>query len=166
MAKVAKKHPVKRGSRNGAGKSKPSAMLAGAGKSAAAAFGKLLDNSSARDWLAFASLQRGRLVREVRDLGEEIVSKIAHTPVFCQRDELIREARNHIDALLGHLHGGSLVNRALHKARQTQTELLSILNIPSQKELAKLQKKLNQIEARLGTMGRKTPPSSSTHLSA
>lgn len=162
MAKVAKKHPVKKGARNGAGKG----GLAGAGKSAAAAFGKLLDNSSARDWLAFASLQRGRLVREVRDLGEEIVSKIAHTPVFCQRDELIREARNHIDALLGHLNGGSLVNRALHKARQTQTELLSILNIPSQKDLAKLQKKLNQIEARLSTVGRKTPPSASTHLSA
>lgn len=109
----------------------------------------LLEKCAASDWMAFATQQRSKLVSDVKSLGEEIVSKIAATPIFSNRDELIREARLHMEALLGQLNGGSFFDKAIDTARQKQGELLSFLNIPSHKELTTLQRKLNKIEARV-----------------
>lgn len=120
---------------------------------------------SIEDWLAFASLQRTRVVREVRALCEEIVEKIAGSPVFAHREELVQEARHNLEALITRLNAGTLLDKAIDSAKMRTDDLLSFFNVPSQRELKQLQRKLNQIESRLNAMrqaekGRRDLPAS------
>ena len=115
---------------------------------------QLFDKSAAQDWLSFASMQRSRLIREVRDLGEEIVERIADSPVFSQREEMIHDVRAQLETIFDRLNTGDLLHRALDTARMTRTEIMSFLSIPTQKELTKLQRKLNKIETRLVTLNK------------
>ena len=123
-----------------------------------------------QDWLTFATMQRSKVVREVKELGEQIIARISESGVFVQREELIKEARHHLESLLGRLNAGSIVDSAIQaariKARNTRTEILSFLNIPSHRELSKLQRKLNQIETRLGKLPKdaKSAPSKSASV--
>ncbi len=123
-------------------------------KAMAPELGRMFDQlqDAAGDWLAFASLQRGRLVREVRSLCEEIVEKISETPVFAHREDLVREVRQQLDTLLHRINAGALIDKAIDSAKMKQHDILSFLNVPSQEELKSLQRKLNQIEARLNTL--------------
>ncbi|MBI2343857.1 MAG: hypothetical protein HYV02_05965 [Deltaproteobacteria bacterium] len=107
---------------------------------------------TAEDWVAFASMQRARVLREVRDLCEEIVERIAAVPIFAHRDDLIKEARHCLDGLVQRLNTTVLIDKALDSARHTRKELLSLLSIPTQRELKTLQQKLNRIESRLGDL--------------
>lgn len=112
-------------------------------------FDQVVAKYGADDWLSFASQQRARLIREVKGLGDEIVDRIAETPVFAHREDMIQEARQCVDNLLQRLNGTSLLSRAIDSAKITRQDLLSFLNIPSHKELKQLQRKLHQMEARL-----------------
>ncbi|MBI4237657.1 MAG: hypothetical protein HY696_04455 [Deltaproteobacteria bacterium] len=113
---------------------------------------ELLQKYGAKDWLTVASQQRSHLVREVRALGDEMITRISSTPIFAQREQLIHEARDHLDSILDKLNGWDLLSRAYHSAKETGSELLSFLNIPSQRELKKLQTRLHKIESRLATI--------------
>lgn len=115
-------------------------------------FGQI--QGAAEDWMAFASQQRTRLVREVRGMCEEILEKISESPVFAHRDELVREMRAHLESMVNRLNAGTLLDRAIDSAKMRQHELLSFLNVPSQQELKQLQRKLNLIETRLNTIRR------------
>lgn len=157
MPKAKSKRPVKKSTPT---KRRTAAKRTRKAKTPASVFDKFLDKSAARDWLAFASMQRARLIREVRSLSEEIVSKIADAPIFANREELIRETRSQMESMIDRLNAGELLHRAIDKAKMTQHEILSFLNIPSEKELTKLQKKLNKIEARLSEIRKPRKPRS------
>lgn len=152
MEKMRKPRGAKKSAPKAKGR-KPAAPVAKAKE----VFHQLFDRYADSDWVTFANQQRANLVREVRTLGEEIISKIADSPIFAQREELIREARHHLDTILQRLNRSSLLSRAMDRARITSTEILSFLNIPSQGELKRLQKKLNQIESRLSDLQGRAP---------
>ncbi len=107
---------------------------------------------TAEDWMAFASLQRSRLVREVRGMCDEILEKVGESPIFAHRDEVIREMRQHLETLMHRLNAGALIDKAIDSAKLRQHDLLSFLNVPSQEELKQLQRKLNKIETRLNSL--------------
>lgn len=121
---------------------------------------ELLQKYGAKDWITVASRQRAHLVREVRALGEEMITRISSTPIFAQREQLIHEARDHLESILDKLNGWGLLSRAYHTAKQTGSELLSFLNIPSQRELKKLQTRLHKIESRLSSIRAERSPQS------
>lgn len=121
---------------------------------------------AAEDWMAFASQQRTRLVRDVRGMCEEILGKISESPVFAHRDELVREMRTHLESMVNRLNAGTLLDRAIDSAKMRQHELLSFLNVPSQQELKQLQRKLNLIETRLNTIRRTKKGTARTMSSA
>lgn len=113
------------------------------------AIDSFLDRYSGTDWMTFANRQRNTLIREIKNLSDEIIQKIADSPIFSQREDLIREARHHLEGVLHRVTTSSLLAKALDRAR-TPGGILSMLNIPSQQELKVLQHKLNRIEAQLG----------------
>lgn len=108
-----------------------------------------LDRHGAGDWLTIAAKQRASLVREVRQLGDEIIERISTTPIFQHRERLIRDARTHVESILDNINSSSLISRAIDKAKESGSEILSFLNVPTQSELRKLQLRLNQIESKL-----------------
>lgn len=110
----------------------------------------LIDKYAGSDWLSFANRQRNALSRDIRALSEEIVHKIATSPIFAQRDELLREVRGTLDALMHRINSTSLIAKAIDCVKNTPSDILSLLNIPNHLELKSLQKKLNRIETQLG----------------
>ena len=115
----------------------------------ATGLGNLLSKLPTQDWFDFASQQRGRLIREVNHLSSEILSKIGDSNIFSNRDEIVKDAKDHLDSIISRLNQSELISRVIDAARGTKNEILSFLNIPSHKELSSLQRRLNQLEKKV-----------------
>lgn len=118
---------------------------------AASGLGDLLSKLPAQDWFDFASQQRTRLIREVNHLSSEILNRISDSNIFSNRDEIVKDAKEHLDSIVSHLNQSELISRVIDAARGTKNEILSFLNIPSHKELSSLQKRLHQLEKKIST---------------
>lgn len=111
--------------------------------------GDWLAKLPAQDWFDFASQQRTRLIREVNHLSTEILHRIGDSNIFSNRDEIVKEAKDHLDSIITRINRSELISRVINAARGTRNEILSFLNIPSPKELSSLQKRLNQLEKKM-----------------
>jgi len=117
----------------------------------ASGLGDFLSKLPTQDWFDFASQQRHRLIREVNHLSAEIIGKISDSNIFSNRDEIVKEAKDHLDSIVSRLNQSELISRVIDAARGTKNEILSFLNIPSHKELTSLQRRLNQLEKKVST---------------
>lgn len=111
--------------------------------------GEWFEKLPTQNWFDFASGQRERLVKEVHGLAGEIVNRVGDATFFRNRDQLVKEVRNHMDSIISSLNRSELISKALGAASDTKNEILSFLNIPSQRELSTLQKRLNQLEKKM-----------------
>ncbi len=102
-----------------------------------------------QDWFDFASQQRTRLVREINHLSTEILHRIGEANILSNRDEIVKEAKDHLDSIITRINRSELISRVIKAARGTRNEILTFLNIPSPKELSALQKRLNQLEKKM-----------------
>jgi hypothetical protein len=102
-----------------------------------------------QDWFDFASQQRARLAKEVNHLSTEILNRISESNILSNRDDILKEAKQHLESIMSHINGSELVSRVIDAARGTRNEILSFLNIPSSKELTTLQKRLHQLEKKM-----------------
>lgn len=102
-----------------------------------------------QDWFDFATQQRTRLSREINHLSAEILHRISESNIFSNRDEIVKEAKEHLDSIITRINRSELISRVINAARGTRNEILSFLNIPSPKELSSLQKRLNQLEKKM-----------------
>lgn len=114
-----------------------------------AKLGDWLAKLPTQDWFDFATQQRTRLAREVNHLSSEILNRISESQIFSNRDEILKEAKNHLDSILTHINHSELISKVMNAARGTRNEILSFLNIPSPKELSSLQKRLHQLEKKM-----------------
>jgi hypothetical protein len=103
-----------------------------------------------QDWFDFASQQRARLAREVSHLSSEILSRISESNILNNRDDILKEAKEHLDSIMTRINRSELISRVVDAARGTRNEILSFLNIPSSRELSTLQRRLNQLEKKMG----------------
>lgn len=108
-----------------------------------------------QDWFDFASQQRVRLIREVSHLSGEILNRISESNILSNREDILKEAKEHLDHIISRINRSELISKVIDAARGTKNEILSFLNIPSSKELSSLQKRLNQLEKKM-TSGRRT----------
>lgn len=114
-----------------------------------AKLGDWLAKLPAQDWFDFASQQRTRLAREVNHLSSEILNRISDSHIFSNRDEILKEVKEHLDSILSRINHSELISKVIDAARGTRNEILSFLNIPSSKELSTLQKRLHQLEKKM-----------------
>jgi archaellum component FlaC len=94
--------------------------------------------------------------KDLKKLAEQVIEKareIQFGPV--NRDSLIRETRKNIDELVGKVQASPLLQGAFDKARQTKTQVFSVLSIPSQEDVVRLQKKITHLEQRVNKLTRK-----------
>lgn len=110
-----------------------------------------------QDWFDFATQQRARLAKEVNHLSTEILNRIGESNILSNRDEILTEAKEHLETIMSRINRSELVSRVIDAARGTRNEILSFLNIPSSKELTTLQKRLHQLEKKMN--GGKSRPS-------
>lgn len=102
-----------------------------------------------QDWFDFASQQRTRLAKEVHHLSVEILNRIGESNILSNRDEILKDAKDHLESIVTRINRSELISRMIKAARGTRNEILSFLNIPSPKELSTLQKRLHQLEKKM-----------------
>lgn len=96
--------------------------------------------------------------KEIRRLADDIVSKVKGLeikPGSFNAKRMIKEARKGIENFVQVVEKSDLVSVARHKARDTKNGILSVLKIPSQKEVEKLEDRIKNLEKRIQNLSRK-----------
>ncbi len=121
-------------------------------------FDDLIARLGAKDLIALASETRDDVEREVRRLAEEVldlVKEIERVPARINLGGLITDARRSFEDVVDHLNDNDLIQRAKQTLNQTKKEVLSLLSIPTQDEVVKLERKIVTLEKRLSNLSRK-----------
>jgi len=108
--------------------------------------------------MALATEKRDDVEREVRRLAEEVIQSVKEIELIPGRvnfAEIFQDARKNLGHLVDNLGDNDLIQRAKQGLNQTKKELLSLLSIPTQDEVVKLEKKIVSLEKRLSTLSRK-----------
>jgi hypothetical protein len=108
---------------------------------------------------SIASDKKDDFEREIRRMAEDVVDRAKDVELLpfnaANRDRIISEAKRNLEDLRERLKTSEWVARARVSASNTKDQFLSILSIPSQGELTKLQKKISNLEKRVNTLNRK-----------
>ena len=108
--------------------------------------------------LALATEKRDDVEREVRRLAEDVIQSVKEIELIPGKvnfSEIFEDARKNLGHLVENLGDNDLIQRAKQTLNQTKKELLSLLSIPTQEEVVKLEKKIVSLEKRLSTLSRK-----------
>lgn len=116
---------------------------------------KWLSQLSKQDWIAIADAQRERVSSEIKDLSQEIVSRINSAEVLHGKNKMVKEAKTSLKKIVEKIDHGTLVDKAVDSAIHTKDGLLAFLNIPTHAEMAGLQKKLKKLEQKMNHMSGK-----------
>ncbi len=105
-----------------------------------------------------AQTKTGNLEREVRKLADEVISKLKSleiAPSGFSAKKILKDTRKNIESFVSKFEKNEWVEKAKNTAQNTRVNLLSVLNIPSQAEVEKLEKKIHNLEKRLHHISQK-----------
>jgi hypothetical protein len=103
----------------------------------------------AKDWMALAGAQRDRVTSEIKQLSNEILSKIHCADVLAGKEGILTEAKKSLESIVGKVESSGIVDKAVDTAIHTKDGLLAFLNIPTHEEMVKLQRRLSHLERKL-----------------
>lgn len=94
---------------------------------------------------------------DLRRLAEDVIAKAKEIQFLSNinRDDIVREAKKNLDDLINRINASDLMARARETAVHTKDQVLSILSIPSQSEVVRLQRKITNLESRVNKLTRK-----------
>lgn len=118
-------------------------------------FDEFKEKFSTKEWVDLANQKRANLVRELYHLGEEMIDKIKSAEILANREQLIRETKEHLDTIVRKVNSSKLLDRAMATAKHTGEEILSFFNIPTSRELSSLQKRLASLEKKISNLKEK-----------
>jgi len=121
-------------------------------------FDELLSKLKKGEFVSIAAETREEVEKEVRRLGDEILSvvrEIENLPGRLGVEGIYRDARKSLVHLVDQLSENGFIHRAKSTLLQTRKEVLGLLSIPTQDEVEKLERKIVSLEKRLGTLSRK-----------
>ncbi|MBF0491249.1 MAG: YtxH domain-containing protein [Deltaproteobacteria bacterium] len=96
--------------------------------------------------------------KEIRRLADDIVEKVKGLeikPGNFNAKRIIKDARKGIEGFVQVVEKSDLVSVARHKAQDTKNGILSVLKIPSQKEVEKLEGRIKNLERRIQNLSQK-----------
>lgn len=105
-----------------------------------------------------ASDKKDDVEREFRRLIEEVVDRAKDVELLplnaLKRDKIIREAKKNLEEIGERIHAAEWIARARVSASNAKENVLSILSIPSQNEIQKLQRKITNLEKRVNSLNK------------
>ncbi len=105
-----------------------------------------------------AQAKTGDLEKEVRKLADEIIGKLKSleiAPSGFSAKKVLKDARKNVEKFVANFEKSEWFEKAKNTAQNTRVNLLSVLNIPTQAEVEKLEKKIHNLEKRLHTISQK-----------
>ena len=108
-----------------------------------------LKNLTSKDVINFAVKQRDNVEHEVKRLADDIVHTLKGAHFLSKQEKLVKEARHNLEIILKKVRRNPMVIQAKDLAKNQGGQLLNILNVPTRKDISKLNSRLTQIEHRL-----------------
>lgn len=96
--------------------------------------------------------------KELFRFSEEVISKVKRFELKSGNfsgKKLLKDARKNLDLFVNKLENSSVVSLAKNRAENTRDGILSLLSIPSQSEVVKLERKISTLEKKIHTLSSK-----------
>lgn len=96
--------------------------------------------------------------KELSKFSEDILSKVKQFELKSGNfsgKKLLKDARKNLDLFVNKLENSSVVSLAKNRAENTRDGILSLLSIPSQSEVVKLERKISTLEKKIHTLSSK-----------
>ena len=120
---------------------------------------EVLDKVRTHGFYSVASDKKDDFEREIRRLVEDVLDRAKDVELLpfnaINRDRIISEAKKNLEEIRERINTTGWLARVRVSATNTKEQVLSILSIPSQSELTKLQRKLTNLETRISTLNKK-----------
>jgi polyhydroxyalkanoate synthesis regulator phasin len=121
-------------------------------------FDDILKRLKKTDILTKAQEKTEDFEREVRRLADDIVDKVKSleiAPSGFSAKKLLKDTRKNLDHFMVKIEKSNWISKARLKAENTRANVFSLLSIPSQSEVEKLEKKIASLEKRLQNLSQK-----------
>lgn len=118
-------------------------------------FDEILDKISSSDLYSKANEKKDELVQDIRKVADEVVAKVKNFDVRAAKT-FLKEARANIDEMVVKIQSADFVEKAKDKVISTRDQVLSALNIPSQRAINDLQTKVTKLEKKIKTLSDKS----------
>lgn len=117
-------------------------------------FDEIIEKISSSDLYSKATAKKDELQKEIRNLADDLVSKIKKFDLSVA-NPLLKEIRGNFDQIVEKLQKTDLVHVAKDKVLTTRDQMLNVLSIPSQREVSELSKKVTTLEKKVKVLTQK-----------
>lgn len=117
---------------------------------------KKIDQFTSKDIVNLARKKRSMITKEVKHYTDGIVDTISRADFLSNKNHLVKEARKNFNTFLKKLQKSDVAHKAKDIAANKGEKVLSLLNFPTKKEVAKLNARLGQIEKQLRNLSTST----------
>jgi len=108
-----------------------------------------LNQLTHEDIIRLAMKKRKQITKEVKYFADGIVDTINRADILPNKNRLVKQAKRNLANCLHMIQKSDVAKRARDLAMNKGSELVSMLNFPSKKQVAKLNARLSQLEKRL-----------------
>ena len=113
-----------------------------------------LPKMNAKEVFNLALKKKNQVAKEVKYYTDGIVETLANADFLSNKNRLVKEAKQNVSNILHKLQKSDVALKAKDLAATKGTRLLSLLNFPTKRDVAKLSSRLSQLEKKLKTLPR------------
>lgn len=114
-------------------------------------FDEIIEKISASDFYSKANEKSEEILSEIKRLADEAVAKLKDFDIRVAKP-LIKEIRQNIEELISKLQSAEIVEIARDRVVNTKNQLLTVLSIPSQKDVDDLSQKVVRLEKKIKSL--------------
>lgn len=118
---------------------------------------KKINLLSYKDIMKLAVKKHDLITKEVRYYADGIVKTLNKADILPNKNRLVKEAKQSLKCFLDKVQKSNVAHQAKNLAQLNSSKLLSILDFPSRKDVARLSGRLSQLEKKLKTLGTHSP---------
>ncbi len=115
---------------------------------------EVVEKISQSDIYSRANEKGEDLLREVRRLADDVISKLKNFDLTVAKP-VLKDLRGNVEELFDKIQKAGFVEKAKDKVADTRDQLLTVLHIPSQKDVTQLAQKVSRLEKRIKNFGNK-----------
>ena len=104
---------------------------------------------------ALRQFKKSQIVKEVKYYADGIVETISQSDILPDKKRLVKEAKKNLEGFMKKIQKSNVAHMAIDLASQKSSQLLSLFDFPTKKEVSRLNARLSQLEKKLKGLNHK-----------
>lgn len=104
---------------------------------------------------ALRQFKKSQIVKEVKYYADGIVETINQSDILPDKKQLVKEAKKNLECFMKKIQKSNVAHMAIDLASQKSSQLLSLFDFPTKKEVSRLSARLSQLEKKLKGLNHK-----------